>query len=93
MMANVTNSGELHNELLELSDIDEVFAWVPLPYDALIDVPELDDELLATHSAVESAKVCYAGPRLKDSASAGRPESCFGRPATESQITVSCAET
>ena len=28
-------------------------------------MPELDDVLLATHSAVESAKVCHAGPSLK----------------------------
>ena len=49
-------------------------------------MPELDDVLPATHSAVESAKVCYAGPRLKDSTPAGSLESHFGRPATESQI-------
>ena len=93
MMANVSDCGELHNELWKLTDIDELFARVPLPCDVLIDVPELDDALLATHSAVENAKVCYAGRRLKDSASASSPESCFGRPATQSQITVCCAET
>ena len=71
MMANVSDSGELRNELWKLSDIDELFARVPLPYDVLIDVPELDDALAATHSAVESTKVCYAGPRLKDSAPTG----------------------
>ena len=60
-MANFSDCGELHNELWKLSDIDELFARVPLPYDVLIDVPELDDALLATHFAVESAKVCYAG--------------------------------
>ena len=92
-MANVSDCGELHNELWKLSDIDELFARVPLPYDVLIDVPELDDSLAAIHSAVESAKVCYAGPRLKDSTSAGSPESYFGCPATKSQITVCCAET
>ena len=65
-MANVSDCGELHNELWKLSDIDELFARVPLPSDVLIDVPALDDALPATHSAVESAKVCYAGPRLKE---------------------------
>ena len=92
-MANVSDCGELHNELWKLSGIDKLFAQVPLPYDILIDESELDDVLLATHSAVESAKICYASPLLKDSASAGRPESCFGLPVTESQITVCCAET
>ena len=88
MMANVSNCGQLHNELWKPSNIDELFAWVPLPYDVLIDVPKLDDALLATHSAVESAKVCYAGPQLKDSAPAGSPESHSGSPATEPQITA-----
>ena len=88
MMANVSSSGELHDELWKLSDIDEVFAQVPLPYDVLIDLPELDDVLLATHFAVESANWCYAGPRLEDSAPAGNPKCSFGRPATESQITA-----
>ena len=89
-MANVTDCGELHNELWKLSDIDELFARVTLPNNVLIiDVPELDDALLAaTHSAVECAKVCYAGRRLKDSVPAGSPESSFGRPAMESQITA-----
>ena len=57
MMANVSDFGELHNELWNLPDTDELFARVPLPCVVLIDVPELDDALLATHSAVESAKV------------------------------------
>ena len=57
MMANVGDCGDLHNELWKLSDIDELFAQVPLPCVALIHVPELDDALLTTHSAVESAKV------------------------------------
>ena len=48
MMANVSDSGELHNELWKFSEIDELFARVPLPYDVLIDVPELDDALPAT---------------------------------------------
>ena len=47
MMANVSDCGELHNELWKLSDIDEMFARVPLPYDVLIDMPELNDVLLA----------------------------------------------
>ena len=51
-------------------------------------MPELDDALPATHFAVESAKVCFAGPRLKASAPAGSPESCFGLPAMELQITA-----
>ena len=88
-MANFSDCGELHNELWKFSDIDELFARVPLPYDVLNDVPELDDALLATHCAMKSAKVCHAGQQLKDNASAGSLESCFGRPATESQITVS----
>ena len=54
MMANVSDNGELRNELWKHSD--ELFSRVPLPYDVLIDVPELDDALAATHSAVESAK-------------------------------------
>ena len=77
VMANVSDCGELHNELGKLSDMEKLFAWVPLPYNVLIDVPELDDALLATHSAVESAKVCYVNPQLKDGTSTGRPESCF----------------
>ena len=92
MMANVSDCGELHNELWKLSDIDKLFARVPLLYDVLINVPELDDALLAIHSAVVSAKVCYAGRRLKDGVSASSLESCFGHPAPESQITVCCAE-
>ena len=60
-----------------LSDINKLFARVPLPND-VITVPELDDTLLTTHSAVESAKVCYAGPRLEDSAAAGSPGSRKG---------------
>ena len=32
-MANVNDCGELHDELWELSDIDELFAQVPLPDD------------------------------------------------------------
>ena len=66
-MANVSDCGELHNELWKLSDINELFALVPLPYDVVIDVPEVDDALQATHSAGKSAKVCYAGQQLKDS--------------------------
>ena len=54
-MANVSDCGELHNELWKLLDMDELFARVPLPYDVLIDMPELDDALPATHSAVESS--------------------------------------
>ena len=87
MMANVSDCGELHDELWELSDIDELFAQVPLP-DDVINVPEVDDALTATHSVVESAKVCHAGARTEDSAPAGSPESRFGRPVTESQITA-----
>ena len=60
-MANVSDCGELHDELWELSDIDELFAHVPLP-DDVNDMPELDDALPATHSAVKRAKVCYARP-------------------------------
>ena len=48
MMANVSDCGKLHNELWKPSDIGELFAWVPLPYNVLINVPELDDALLAT---------------------------------------------
>ena len=87
-MANVRDCGELHNKLWKVSHIDELFAWAPLPYDVLIDMPELDDVLPATHSAVKSAKGCYAGSQLKNSASAGSPESCFRHPATELQITA-----
>ena len=54
MMADVSDCGELHNKLLKLSDIDEPFAWVPLLYDVLIIVPELDIALPATHCAAES---------------------------------------
>ena len=63
MMANVSDCGELHDEMWRLSDIhvDKLFAWVPLPND-VISVPELDDTLPASYSAVESAKVCYASP-------------------------------
>ena len=86
-MTNINDCGELHKELWKFSDIDELFAQVPLPYDVLIDMPELDDALPAIHSAVETTKVGYAGPRLKDRAPAGSLKSCFGRPVTESQIT------
>ena len=75
MMANVSDCGELHNRLWKLSDTDELFSRVPLLYNVLVDMPELDDVLPATHSAVESVKVCYAGPRLKDSTPAGSLES------------------
>ena len=53
MMANaISNCGEVHNEVWKLSDVDELFARVPLPYNyVLIDVPELDDALLATQSS------------------------------------------
>ena len=61
MMANVSDCGELHDEMWRLSDIDKLFARVTLP-DNEISVSELADTVLATHSAVESAKVCYAGP-------------------------------
>ena len=61
MMANVSDCGELHDKLWKLSDIDELFAQIPFP-DNEISVPELDNTLPATHSAMESAKVCYAGP-------------------------------
>ena len=71
-MANVSACGELHDELWKLSDTNELFARVPLPYDVLINAhAELDDVLQATHSAVKSAKVCYASPLLKYSAPAG----------------------
>ena len=53
-MANVSDCGELHYKLWKLSDIDERFARVPLPYDVLIDLPELDNALTATHFAAES---------------------------------------
>ena len=86
-MANVSDCGELHNELWELSDIDEPFAQVQLP-DKAIDVPEVDDALPAIYSAVESAKVCHAGPWLEDSAPVGSPESHFGHPETKLQITA-----
>ena len=76
-MANVSDFGELHNELWKLPDTDELFARVLLPCVVVIDVPELDDALLATHSAVKSAKVYYAVRRLKESASASCPESCL----------------
>ena len=69
-MAKISDCGELHNELGKLSDIDKLFARDPLPYDVLIDVPELDDAHLPTHTAVEIAIVCYAGQRLKDIVSA-----------------------
>ena len=75
-MANVSDCGELHDEMWRLSDINKLFARVPLP-DDVISVPELDDALLATHCAVESAKVCYAGLRLEDNTLAGSPESRF----------------
>ena len=71
----------MHGLLCELWKLsDELFAQVPLPYNVLIDLPELDDALAATHSAVESAKVCYASPRLNGSAHAGSLESSFGCP-------------
>ena len=92
MMANISDCGELHNELWKFSDINELFAQVPLSYDVLNDVPELDDALLAIHYAVKSAKVSHASRRLKNNTSTSSLESCFGRPATESQITVCCAE-
>ena len=65
MKANVVDCGELQNELWKLSDITELFARVPIPYDVFIDMPKLNDVLPATHSAVESLKVCYVCPRLK----------------------------
>ena len=80
MMANISDYGELHDELWESSDLDELFAQVPLP-----DVPELDVALPAIHSAVESAKVCYADP---DSAPARGPECRFRRAVTESEISA-----
>ena len=54
MIANVSDCGELHNKLYKLSDMNELFARVPLPYNVLIDVPKLDNALPATHSGVES---------------------------------------
>ena len=87
MMANVSDCGELHNELWNFRTYCRR-ARVPLPYYVLIDVPELDDALEATHSTVESAKVCYASPLLKDSAPGGSPEYSFGRPAMEAQISA-----
>ena len=74
-MASVSDCGELHNELCKLSDKDKLFAGVPLPCDVLIDVQEMDDTLLDTRSAVESAKVCYASLRLKDSTPTDGPGS------------------
>ena len=52
MTANFIDCEELYNQLWKLTDIDELFARVPLPYNVLIDVSELDDALLATHFAV-----------------------------------------
>ena len=54
MMANVSDCGELYNKLWKLSDIDKPFARVPLLYDVLINVPELDNAFPATDSAAES---------------------------------------
>ena len=55
--------GDPHDELWKLSDIDNLFAWVPLPYkeayNVLIDVPEWDDALPATHSFVEIREYMY----------------------------------
>ena len=48
------------------------------------------DALPASHSTWKSAEVSYSGPRLEDNTPAGSPGSCFGRPATKSQITVVC---
>ena len=55
MMTDVSDCGKLHSELWKLLDIDDLFAHVPLP-DDVINVPELDDALPATHSVAESAK-------------------------------------
>ena len=48
MMSNVSDCGELHvhvhDELCNLSDIDEPFARIPVPYN----VPKLSDALLVT---------------------------------------------
>ena len=68
-MANISSYGELHDELWESSDLDELFAQVPSP-----DMPELDDAPLTIHSAVESAKACYPDP---DGAPAHGPECRF----------------
>ena len=65
-MPNVSDCGDLYDKLWKLSDIDKLSAQVPLP-DDVIDVPDLGIVLLVTHSAVESAKVCYTDPRLEDS--------------------------
>ena len=58
----------------------------------LIDVPELNDALLATLSAVESAKVCFPSSWLKDSAPAGSPEIHFGCPAMKSQDIITAVQ-
>ena len=68
------------------SEIDELFSQVLLPGD-VVGMPELDDSLPPTHSAMESA-VYYAGPQLEVSGPAGSLESRFGHPVTESQITA-----
>ena len=47
MMANVSGCWELHDDLWKLLDRNKLFAWASLPYNVLIDVPELDDTLLA----------------------------------------------
>ena len=60
MMANASVYGEIHDKLWELSDTDKLFAQVSLPED-VIDMPELDDALLATHSACQS---CMTHSRL-----------------------------
>ena len=57
---NIWTPTHVHDKLRKLSDINKLFAQIPLPYNkpynVLIDMPELDDVLLATHSAVESTK-------------------------------------
>ena len=64
MMANVSDCGELHDKLWKLSDRDKLFAHVPFPDDVIV-VPELDNTLPTTHSAVGSAKVCYMPAHLQ----------------------------
>ena len=93
MMAIVSDCGQLHDKLWKLSGVDKLFARVLSPED-VINVLELDNTVPATHSAVESAKVCYASPLLEDRAPVGSLQSHFVhvRTMTESQITAAQKE-
>ena len=73
MTTNTSDCGELH-KLWKLSGIHKLFAWVVSPDDVINEL-EMDDAPPATLSAVESAKVCYAGPLLEDRAPEGSPQS------------------